>query len=117
MLSGSVSKITPMGDPVDKQYRVRVLLPAESPLMIGMTTEVNIIARAEEEALLIPEAALVDHAAWVISEGRARRRELRIGVYAEDRVEILEGLEEGEMVVLAPPPRLEDGALVRIRED
>ncbi len=117
VLSGSIAEITPMGDPIDKQYRVRVLLPVESPLMIGMTTEVNIIARVDEEALLVPEGALLDGTVWVVAEGRAWRRKVRVGVYAEDRVEILEGLEEGEMVILAPPPRLRDGAPVSVRKD
>ncbi len=117
VLSGEVAKITPMGDPVDKQYRVRVILPADSPLLIGMTTEVNVIARQDDEALLIPEAALEDGVVWVVEGGLARRREVRIGVYAEERVEILEGLRDGELVILDAPPRLTDGAVVSIRED
>ena len=38
-LTGSVREITPAGDPVAKTYRVRVALPDDTPLMIGMSVE------------------------------------------------------------------------------
>lgn len=114
VLEGDVVEVTPKGDPVNKQYRVRVLLPADSPLMIGMTTEVNIVTRVEEQALLVPETALVGDTLWVVEDGAARRRAVRPGVYGLGDVEILEGLGEGEAVILDPPADLADGQPVRV---
>ncbi len=115
VLEGKVARITPMGDPINKNYRIRILLSANSPLMIGMTTEVNIIARETENALLIPESALVDGAVWVVEDGIARRQKVRAGVYGEDKVEILEGLGDGNSVIAEPPPGLIDGQAVTIK--
>ena len=56
-LEGSVGQITPKGDPVQKTYRVRIALPDDTPLMIGMTIEANIII-AERPAVLVPARAL-----------------------------------------------------------
>ena len=117
VLEGEVVEVTPKGDPINKQYRVRVLLPADSPLMIGMTTEVNIVTRAEERALLVPETALVGDTLWVVEQGAARRRKVRPGVYGVGEVEILEGLGEDESVLLDPPADLADGDPVRVRSD
>lgn len=117
VLEGKVARITPMGDPINKNYRVRILLPEDSPLMVGMTTEVNIIARAEEEALLIPESAIVDGAVWVVEDGLAHRRTIRIGVYGDDRVEILEGLTQRNAVIAEPPPDLADGQAVTVTNE
>ncbi len=114
-LEGEVSEVTPMGDPINKNYRVRVLLPVDSPLLVGMTTEVNIVARSEENALLIPETALSDRAVWLVEDGLARRRAVRVGVYGEGMVEIREGLSDGEVVILDPPEGLEDGAAVLVK--
>ena len=114
-LEGTVSEITPMGDAVNKQYRVRVLLPRDSPLMIGMTTEINIIVRAEENALLIPEAAVAGRGfVWVIEAGTARRRQIEIGIHGNDRVEVRSGLGEDDQVILSPPGDLQDGSAVRV---
>lgn len=117
VLDGAVTEITPMGDPINKQYRVRVLLPVDSPLLIGMTTEVNIVARADEQALLIPERALVDGAVWTVESGAARRRAVEIGVYGDTVIEVRGGLNDGAVVILNPPLTLEDGDPVKIRKD
>ena len=103
-----------MGDPINKNYRVRILLPEESPLLVGMTTEVNILARVEEKALLVPETTLDDGAVWVVEDGTARRRPITVGVFGEGMVEILDGLSDGETVILDPPADLADGTAVAV---
>ena len=97
-----------MGDPVNKQYRVHIGLPSNSPLAIGMTTEVNIVVREESEALLIPESALDHGHVW-----RAVRRAVSVGAYGDRVVEIREGLEDTDEILLDPPSGLEEGARVR----
>ena len=42
-MRGVVRGVTPKGDPVARSYRVRIGLDEGTPLMIGMTTEVNIV--------------------------------------------------------------------------
>jgi RND family efflux transporter MFP subunit len=98
VLEGEISEITPKGDPVNKNYRVRVLLQADSPLMVGMTTEVNIMVRTEENALLVPESAIGDGAVWLAEAGHTRRREARFGAYGARLVEVLSGLVEQDSV-------------------
>ncbi|HEY5598406.1 MAG TPA: efflux RND transporter periplasmic adaptor subunit [Kiloniellales bacterium] len=114
VFDGAVAEITPMGDPINKNYRVRVLLPADSPLLIGMTVEANIVVRVHEEALLVPEAAVVADAVWVAAQDRAQRRPVQTGVYGNGMVEIRGGLAADEPVILDPPARLSDGAAVRV---
>lgn len=116
VLEGRVTEITPKGDPVNKQYRVRILLPLDSPLLIGMTTEVNIIARETEQALLVPQTSLVGHRLWIVEDGHARRRDVEVGVYGDLLVEILGGLAAGEAVIAEPPADLADGDPVRARK-
>lgn len=119
-LRARVAEIAPMGDPVNKQYRVRLLLPPDSPLMIGMTVETNVITRRSEDALLIPEDALVGRSVFVVHESpdvtgwRALRRDVTPGVYGDGLVEVLQGLEPEARVVVAPPPGLEHGESVRL---
>ena len=51
VLKGQVNEITPLGDPLNKSYRVRVALPDDTPLHLGMTTELNIIVSEQPNAL------------------------------------------------------------------
>lgn len=112
-LDGTVARITPKGDPITKNYRVRIALPPSSPLMIGMTTELNVIVQKVENALLVPAEALTGDHVWEVREGRAFARKVTVGIRGAERVQIIAGLGEDDAVILAPAG-LSDGARVRL---
>lgn len=114
VLTGDVAEITPAGDPRLKVYRVRIALPDDTKLRIGMTVEANIVVRETQDAVLVPEGAVSGGAVWVVEGERVRRQPVVTGVRGARRVEIREGLAAGERVVVDPPPRLVDGARVRL---
>ncbi|WP_203072615.1 efflux RND transporter periplasmic adaptor subunit [Falsiroseomonas ponticola] len=129
VLTAAVTQITPKGDTTRKAYRVRLALPDDTPLLVGMTVEANIVLRETPDAILLPPAAVVLPPAprgaapgtaraapfvWVVEKERVRRREVEIGVQAPRSVEIRRGLSAGEAVVLAPPEGLVDGQAVRL---
>ena len=113
VLPGTVERITPKGDPVNKTFRVRVRLPDDTPLLIGMTTEINIITREKDDALLIPAAALIKDRVLVLEDGRAAARAVVVGIRGRDRVEVLSGLAVSDRVVAAPPAGLKAGERLR----
>lgn len=115
VFEGQVAQITPKGDPVARNYRVRIRLPSDTPLMIGMTTDVNIIVAERQNALLVPTTAVTDNAAWLVRNGRAVRQTVKTGARGAERIEILNGLSEGDMVIAQPPDKLEPGQRVRIQ--
>lgn len=140
VLPAEVAQITPMGDTTRKAYRVRLALPDDTPLLVGMTVEANIVLREAAEAVLVPPAAVElpeatapSHAAfatdgdgggeagrqavvWVVEKEIAHRRLVEPGVQGPRATEVRSGLRAGEAVVLGPFPRgLRDGAPVRLR--
>ncbi|MBR0645495.1 efflux RND transporter periplasmic adaptor subunit [Plastoroseomonas hellenica] len=115
VLPATVTQITPKGDTTRKSYRVRMALPDDTPLHIGMSVEANIVLREETAATLIPPAALRDGHVFVIEKELVRRRPVTIGVQGARAVEIRDGLSPGDSVVLDPPARLADGQHVRLR--
>ena len=114
VLHGFVKQITPAGDPVTKTFRVRIGLPAETPLRVGMSVEANIVAREKANAVVIPIAAIVDDHAFLVDEGHVRLRKIKTGVRGAAAIEILEGLSDGDLVVSPASPGLEDGSRVRL---
>jgi RND family efflux transporter MFP subunit len=113
VFGGLVSEVTPKGDPVARSYRVRIALPPETALQIGMTAETNIITKENRDALLVPAAALAGNFVWAVRDGRLVRLPVQIGIKGRDRVEIVSGLASGDAVVVSPPGGLEDGEKVR----
>ena len=115
VLEGRVASITPKGDPVSKSYRVRIDLPSDTPLLIGMTVEINVVAVRHDDALLVPTAALSDDAVWTVRNGRAIRIPVTFGIRGTERTEVVSGLAEDEHVMLDPPAGLAEGDRVRPR--
>jgi RND family efflux transporter MFP subunit len=115
VLTATVGQITPKGDATRKAYRVRLALPDDTPLLIGMTVEANIVLRQTDNAVLVPPAALRDGRVFVVQGETVQPRPVEVGVQGPRAVEILRGLQSGEAVVLNPPPSLAAGQAVRIR--
>lgn len=117
VLHGTVDRITPKGDPINKTFRVRVALPDDTPLLIGMTAEINVITAEKEDALLVPASAVIDNRLFVVKDGKAAPRKVRTGIRGRDRVEIVDGLAPGDRVVASPPAGLKAGDRVRPASD
>lgn len=111
---GEVTEIFPDADRAKKSFLTRVSL-ADAPvgLRSGMSAEVNIIV-AERAGALLGRTEAVDTSgmAWVVKDGRVERRSLKTGVRDMLKVEILEGVSEGEELVLSGADSLTAGARV-----
>lgn len=113
-LEAVVDSITPKGDPVTKTYRVRFRLPDDTPLRIGMSTDVNIVVRVSKNALQVPSVALDGNKLFVVEGESARLREVRTGIRGIKGVEILSGIDDKSRIVSPYPADLADGARVTI---
>jgi RND family efflux transporter MFP subunit len=111
--TASVTSLTPKGDPVSKNYRVRITLDPEQPLQIGMTAEVNIVVRETKNAMLVPFSALRGEAVFVVEGARVRKRTIKAGIVGTAKVEVLDGLKDTDLVVVEPPEGLKDGMFVK----
>jgi RND family efflux transporter MFP subunit len=113
-IEGKVREITPMGDPVTKTYRIRIDLPDDTPLRIGMSVEANVVTGEKADALLIPADAMQGAHVFVVDGHVLRRREIRTGIRGTRAVEVLEGLSATDRVVTPAAANLTDGMRVRI---
>lgn len=93
----------------------------EGRLKPGMFARVRLILAERNDALVVPEEAIVPQGSkvmvWKVVDGKAVRTEVRTGLRRAAKVEILQGLEKGDMVVTAGQIRLsKDGTPVRISQ-
>jgi HlyD family secretion protein len=113
IFGGHVFEVLPDANRDRKAFLVKVGLDAPpAGLRSGMSAEVNIIAGQHEGALLADTSAISEDAIWVVEDGRARRRPVTVGVRDLLRAEILVGVKEGELVVVAGHDALAEGARV-----
>ncbi len=112
-LEGTVRDITPAGDPVAKTFRIRINLPDDTPLHVGMSVEANIISRAKSDVLLVPANAIVEGGVFVIEKGRARKRKVETGIKGTRAIEVLSGVKEGDVIVSPATTAIRDGLRIR----
>ncbi len=84
--------------------------------MPGMFARFTIAYEKHEDALLIPETALVKEddqvAVYVVSDGQVARRLIETGVVSGSQVEVVMGLDDSEEVVVLGHSGLRDGSKV-----
>ena len=115
-LAATVADVTPKGDPATKTFRVYLALPENTPLLIGMSVEANIITREVKDALLVPAEAIRAGAVFVVENGVLVRKPVTLGVRGSRMVEIKDGLKEGDLSVSPSPTDAQPGMRVRIVE-
>ncbi len=102
-LEGEVSSVTPKGDPVNKNFRVRVTLPTDTVLRIGMTVELNIIVSQKDSVLSLPAEAVQNGFVMVWRAEAPQKTSVQTGFSDGQRVEIIHGLQEGDRVLKTYP--------------
>lgn len=113
VLPGVVKQITPAGDPVSKTFRVRIGLPDDTPLRVGMSVEANIVSREKQDVLLVPANAVINNSLMTVENNRARLRKVETGIRGTGMVEIVGGASEGELVAAPATTDIKAGSRVR----
>jgi HlyD family secretion protein len=112
-MEGHITKVSPMTLPnwrTDVRYFEGIvkLDNVWAGLKPGMTAEVEISMPRRENVLAIPaEAILIDHGydvCFVVHDDSLERRQVKLGKSTRELVEVTQGLEAGEQVVLNPQP-------------
>jgi membrane fusion protein, multidrug efflux system len=111
-LEGTIAEIAPVADPDSRTFLIKIDLPGVPNLRSGLFGKLEFPV-AESSSLRIPAAAVVERGqmdvVFVVTNRTASLRLVKIGKHFGDTVEILAGLESGEVVVAAGSARLMDG--------
>ncbi len=112
---GEVIKIAPLPDqqrgwlsPDIKVYTTQVAIKGTHDfLKPGMSARVEILVDSVPDALIVPVQAVANRSGrkvcYVLNSSRPVEREVETGQFNDTFVQILDGLEEGEEVMLNPP--------------
>ena len=90
----------------------------EGRLGVGYRVRVRIFTDKKDQALVVPRSALFRSPAgrwqlFVVRNGRARVQPVEVGILNDERAEVSQGLEAGDLVLRNPESTLVDGQRVR----
>lgn len=118
----AVTNMTSSGNETVVEVLIQVA-DAGHALKPGLNVTCEIAILDKKDILLAPMEAITpdkddNMMVFVVDEGTKilEQRNVTVGINSDMNVEILEGLEEGELIVLDPQPSYIDGMRVRIKE-
>jgi membrane fusion protein, multidrug efflux system len=119
---GAIYAIEPSVDEQTRTVLLRALVPNPGVrLKPGMFARVSLVLGTRENALLVPEQALVprgnDNFVFRIVEGKAALAKIELGVRRPGEVEIIKGLSTGDQIVIDGQLKLQDGTPVNVLAD
>jgi membrane fusion protein, multidrug efflux system len=116
---GEILRVNPVVDANTGTVKVTVALAGgQAELKPGMFGRVEILYDRRDAATLVPkDAVLTEDAAqsvFVVANGKARRRPIKIGYADAEHYEVLDGLKSGDEVVTTGQANLKDDAKVHV---
>jgi membrane fusion protein (multidrug efflux system) len=116
--NGRVIALNPLLDAAGRALVIRAQVRnQDTTLRPGMFARVSLITNNRQNALVLPEEALVpqgsENYVFRVVDGKAERVRVETGQRREGKVEILSGVENDNVIVLAGHSRLRDGSQVR----
>jgi membrane fusion protein (multidrug efflux system) len=120
--TGTVSRISPTVDPQTGTFRARVEIPdATRHMKPGMFARVSIAYERRENALQLPRTAILDadgeQSVYVVVKDKAEQRRIATGLASSGWVEVLQGLNGDERVVVVGQAGLKTGTAVKVVDD
>ncbi len=118
--SGKVDFVDPMVKLPGRTIMVKAVVPnPRRELQSGMFIEARLATDVRPKAVVIPEDAVLPlqgaSFVWVVNNGKATRRQVELGVRTPGFVEVKNGVESNEQVVVGGQERLAEGAPVQAK--
>jgi RND family efflux transporter MFP subunit len=119
---GKVEAISPIINPADRTCTVHILVEnPQEEIKPGMHAEVEISADVYTDRLLVPQEAVLVRGGrklvFVVEEGLAKWRYIEVGLENEDYAEVLDGVKEGEPVIIEGHLTLAHDAKVQVAKE
>ncbi len=115
---GQVVDITPSAIPNQRNFIVRILVDNQGQVLRpGMSADVRITVGENSAAVLVPRDCVVEdrqeRLVYAVVDGKIEVRKVRLGAEEASRVEIAQGVKEGDLLVAAGQTDLANGQAVK----
>lgn len=105
-LSGPITFISELADPQTRSTRIEIMLENRNKILrSGQIVHAIMTKQILKNAIMIPLLAVIPMedcmAVYVVNSSEAQRRQVEIGIMKDDNVQIIEGLQAGDKLVIA----------------
>ena len=119
IVEGKVREISPVADKITRTYKARISLQnPPAGVKLGMTANVAIASAGSRQAVYIPLAAIYQTGdtpgVWVVANETVSLRPVKVGAFGDGQIQVLEGLQDGDVIVTAGVQKLREGQKVRL---
>jgi RND family efflux transporter MFP subunit len=112
--AGTVSRLEDIANSNNKTRNVIVHVEAADDVLVpGLTGEGYLVKDERKDSILIPRRALIGNLVYVVADGAIEVRRVQPGFLGLHQAEILDGIEEGDLVVLEDQNLLKPGERVK----
>lgn len=99
-----ITRVSPIVTQTSRSVRIEADVPnPEHALQAGLFAQADVIVEPEAQALALPSAAVTRFAGvekvWLVADGKAAQQSIRTGREEQGRIEIVDGLAEGNQVI------------------
>ncbi len=119
-IEGTVKLISPYINPETRTARIKIEADNTHKLLSpGMFVRVKIITGLPEEKIFIPEGSVLtdqegNFYLFLVRNNRLFKKQVEVGTKHEDRIIIVDGIEEGDLICLNPSVSFKDGTEVEV---
>ena len=106
-LDGKVREVAGSADPQSRTFAVRVSLPDDPRVLLGMTASIKASVASRQQLVSIPLSALAEKdgqkIVWTVDRGSdtVHPRPIKVAEFTADGVSVADGLKPGDVVVAA----------------
>ncbi|CQR71256.1 efflux RND transporter periplasmic adaptor subunit [Sporomusa ovata] len=117
---GTITRLSPVAAMPSRTFIAEISIPnPQSILKAGMFAKVEVPIQIHAQALVVPEIALVMKedikTVFVLTaDNKVQQRALKLGFVGGGWAEVLDGVKDGEQIVIAGQNKLRDGSTVRL---
>lgn len=121
VLDGHVREVSGSADPRSRTFSVRVSLPNDGRVLLGMTATVEAAAESSAPLVSIPLSALSkkdgQNIVWIVDRdfSTVHARPIKLADFADNGVRVAEGLGAGDLVVAAGTQFMAEDLKVRLQ--
>lgn len=119
IMSGTITAAAPSADKAKQTFLVKITLDnPPSTIKGGMFAQVQFIVDRAENCILVPLASVIEEEGrkyvFIVNDDKAIKKEVVTGIFNDKEIQIIDGLTEGERVVVKGQDFLKDGSAVVI---
>ena len=116
---GRVKNIGLEADSSNRTFPVEILVDnKERQLRAGMLARATFTKNVDQDQIVIPRHTILERdqgrVVYVFEDGKAFRRDITIGLSQLDQVQVVQGLNKGELIVVEGHTKLTDGEEVNV---